>query len=175
MISLPWRPLAPRGYGEMIETSITEREADKLYDLAEGCNVLEVGSAYGFSAVVLALGARHVLAVDSHHAHPLSLAKMRQHMRAHGVADRVTIVVANSLVFLPALEAQFDLVFLDGDHRFSGLWADLEQARRLLAPAGRIAVHDYEERSCPDVRPAVTASGIKGAVLVDTLWVSDPE
>lgn len=174
MISLPWRLQSPVGREPAIETSLTEREAACLQRLAAARTVLEVGAAYGFATVVMASKARYVITIDRHDAHRGSLEALRSNLRSHSRDRVVTVLVGDSLAVLPLLVAQFDLVFLDGSHRFAGLWADLQQAERLLAPGGQIAVHDYEEQSCPDVRPAVEASGIPGKVWVDTLWVSEP-
>lgn len=179
MISLPWRPAMPtKGWGATelppILTSITERETTMLQKLARDVGVLEVGTAYGYSAVAMGYYARHVLSVDRHDAHQGSLEAVRSNLRAHGLERRVTLLLGDSLAVLPLLEAQFELIFLDGCHRFAGLWADLQQAQRLLAKGGQLAVHDYEETSCPEVQPAVDASGIAGKVWVDTLWVSEP-
>lgn len=174
MISLPWRPVKPLGREPAIETSLTEHEAAILQRLSVHESVLEVGSAFGFSTIVMASEARHVLSIDRHDAHEGSLETLRANLRVHGAEGRVTLLMGDSLAVLPLLVARFGLIFLDGCHRFAGLWADLQQAERLLYPGGYLVVHDYEEQSCPDVRPAIEASGIPGKVWVDTLWVSEP-
>src|SRR5215831_11718152 len=106
MISLTWRPLDPglTGWpGREIETSITEREARWLVRLADGRTALEVGSAYGFSAVAMGYVARHVVAIDRHDVHPASLSKMLANLAANGADGRVTIIVGDSLTVLASL------------------------------------------------------------------------
>ena len=50
--------------GVMISTSLTEAESGRLLELAVGKLVLEIGSSYGYSTVLMATVARHVITVD---------------------------------------------------------------------------------------------------------------
>jgi predicted O-methyltransferase YrrM len=174
MMHLPWRDLAP-GAGPGISTSVTEAEAQELGRLALGRRVLEVGSAFGFSAVVMALaGAERVTAVDPHDWIPGSLEGMTANLAAYGVADRVEIVREQSQAVLPALaaeEAQFGLVFIDGDHSAAAAAHDMRWALRLLGPGGAVAVHDVAECCCPGVGEAAQVVFPGGGTMVDTMLV----
>lgn len=48
-----------------------------------------------------------------------------------------------------------DMVFLDGDHRYHAVRADILAAQRLLAPGGILCGHDYHSSIWPDVTRAV--------------------
>ena len=39
---------------------------------------------------------------------------------------------------------QFDLIFIDGDHSFEGVWFDTKLARKIVSRPGIIAWHDYK-------------------------------
>lgn len=166
---LPWRPL--RLPGGRINTSLTPAEADRLRELADGRQVLEVGSAFGYSAIVMAQVAEHVLAVDPHTAHD-SLGVMRANLLAHGCEDRVSIVAAASPQVLCALRharARFGLIFIDGDHSEHAVAFDVACASALLAKRGTVACHDYGEDTCAGVKAALDRLG-KPDRLTDTLW-----
>ena len=158
---LAWRDVAP-GDGPAISTSVTAAEAAELGRLAEGREVLEIGSAYGYSAVVMALAGAHVTAVDPHNWIGGSYEVMLANLAAYGVDGRVQVIREPSQVVLPWLArecAAFGLVFVDGDHAAAAARHDIRWGLQLLDPGGTIAVHDYlEDCCCPGVREA--ADGI---------------
>lgn len=172
---LPWRDVPAGLSSPLICTSITGSEANRLADLAAGRDVLEIGSAYGYSACVMALaGARHVTAVDPHtwlDSHEVMLGNLA----ACGVAGQVTVIRGYSPDALAGL-GPFGLVFIDGDHSAAAVMADVEAARKLLADGGVLAVHDYLETCCcPGVGAALDALFPAGPdELVDTLFVVTP-
>jgi len=154
-VHLPWRGMPVGDDGMMVSTSLTGDEAQALARLAAGRDVLEVGSAYGYSACVMALaGARHVTAVDPHtwlNSHEA----MTANLAACGVDDVVTIVRGASPGALDGL-GPFGLAFIDGAHDEAAVTADVEAARKLLGPGGILAVHDLgEDCCCPGVRAAL--------------------
>lgn len=172
MITLEWRDVAP-GDGPAISTSLTAAETDELRRLAAGGSVLEIGSAYGYSAIAMALaGARSVIAVDPH-VWLNSWAPMLANIEAYGVADRVTVWRMDSQTAMSTLGAAFDLVWIDGDHEAHAVAHDVEMGRKLLRPSGTLAVHDYDEAICPGVREALDAWKVPPR-LVDTLAVYGP-
>lgn len=174
-MKLDWRPVSLVD-GLVISTSLTDVETVGLQNLAQGADVLEVGSAFGYSAIAMALGgARRIVAVDPH-VWLDSYDKMTAHLVAHGVADKVEIVRADSRDALPALVADgqlFDLVWIDGDHEAHVVASDVHWARQLLKPTGTLACHDYGEDTCPGVRAALDAWK-PPPVVVDTLAVYGP-
>ena len=152
---LPWRGMPPAEGAHPVSTSLTANEAQTLARLAGGRDVLEIGSAFGFSACAMALaGAKHVTAVDPHtwlNSHEA----MTANLDACGVADVVTVVRGTSPAALDGL-GPFGLVFIDGDHAAEAVAADVAAARAVLATGGTLAVHDYGETCCcPGVRQAL--------------------
>lgn len=171
MISLPWRDQA-FGDGPAISTSLASVEMARLQELAAGKRVLEIGSAYGYSTVGLALVAEHVTAVDPHQTHG-SQGALLANLRAYEVLDRVDIRVGYSQQVLPELlGGEFDLAFIDGDHTQPGVTHDATWAMRLIRAGGHVACHDYDEVTCPGVRAALDLVFPEGpAELVNTLFV----
>ena len=173
---LPWRDVAP-GDGPAISPSVTAAEAAELARLAEGRDVLEVGSAFGYSAVVMALTGATVTAVDPHTWLPASHEVMTANLAAYGVADRVEVMREASQQALPWLAkegARFGLVFVDGDHTAEAARHDIRWALQLLDPGGTLAVHDYlEDCCCPGVR--VAADGLlEGGTVVGSMLTVVP-
>ena len=172
---LPWREIAP-GIGPVIDTSLTERETDELRRLAEDRDVLEVGSAYGYSAIAMALAGGRVLAIDPHVQHA-SYEAMQANLGFYNVADRVEIRRGDSRAVLPELAfagRQFDLVWIDGDHTAEMVEHDITWARKLLREGGTLACHDYDEDTCPGVRVAIDKIFGGPAKLLDTLATFGP-
>lgn len=174
---LPWRTVSLRGVA--FSSSLTDAEIGRLSELAEGREALEVGSAYGYAACSMATGgARHVLTVDPHEAIPGSLGVLASNVRELALQHRVTPTIGRSqhvLAWLLDHGLQFDLVFIDGDHRRERVEQDLDLAWRLLKPGGVLAAHDYGEETCPGVKAATDqfAAGrhLRGQVI-DTLWIA---
>jgi len=170
-LMVPGGPLAPDA-GPPISTSLTMAETDQLRWLGAGADVLEIGSAYGYSTVALASVSARVVAVDPH-LDLGSLEILKANLDAYEVADRVDIRVGYSQDVLPALSAegrQFDLVWIDGDHQAHAVTHDVQWALRLLREDGTLACHDYDEVTCPGVRQALDAWK-PPPTLVDTLAI----
>ncbi len=172
---LPWLPRT-FGVGPQILSSITDGEIMTLATLAVQRDVLEIGSAFGYSAIAMAAAGAEVTAVDPHDWMD-SYATMTANIRAYNVADSVTVHVGQSQRVLPELSGYFGLVFVDGDHAAPAVEHDLEWARKLLTESGVIALHDYTESCCcPDV--AVVADRMFGtadpANVIDSLRIIRP-
>lgn len=166
---LPWRLI------DGIPTSLTAAETAKLRDLAKDGLVLEVGSAYGYSAIQMAqAGAELVVAIDPHIGeNPDSLDRMVVNVAVHGLGDRITIWCAKSAAALPLLDSGiFDLVFVDGDHSEDAVAHDIREAWRLLKSGGTLACHDWGEDSCGGVQAALGAWEHYPDEIVDTLWIT---
>jgi predicted O-methyltransferase YrrM len=156
---LPWRDVAP-GDGPAISTSVQPEEAAALARLASAAgDVLEIGSAFGYSAIVMALAGARVAAVDPHTWIPDSLAGMERNLAAYGVADQVAILAETSLSVMSTFAEEgtrFGLVFIDGDHSYPAVRSDVTAALKILRPGGVLACHDYgEDCCCPGVRQAL--------------------
>jgi SAM-dependent methyltransferase len=177
-MQLIWRDVAI-GNGPAINTSLTLDETAKLQELAKDADVLEIGSAYGYSTVALALVAKSVTAIDPHITHN-SFGTLHANLGIYGVAGKVTVVRGFSQDLLPKMVAvgdkvkkpkRFDLVWIDGDHTASTVEHDVTWALKLLKPGGVLACHDYDEVTCPGVRQALDKLFGGPGELTDTLAV----
>lgn len=163
---LPWRDVSVGP--TIINTSITTDEANELARLSQGKRVLEIGSAFGYSAIVMARLAESVHAVDPHDAHGSRYA-MQSNLDICDLDTKVSIIPLSSRDAVPFLCPTYDMVFIDGDHTYEGIMFDLYLARD---KSPLIACHDYGEQSCPGVREALDEFFPGGpSRLVDTLFV----
>jgi len=170
-----FRYACPVEGGPEILTGIAEDEIAALCALVKpGMLVLEVGSAYGFSAISMALAGARVLTVDDRSGVEVEgLPSLEDNVRACGVADRVFTVTGDSVQVLPFLgetEALFELVFVDGGSEQTG--PDIEYGWLLLDEGGWLARHDYREKGSPKTTEALDMRFPDGPdELTRTLWV----
>lgn len=175
-MKLEWRDVAI-GDGPPIHTSLTLAETDELRRLATNADVLEIGSAYGYSTVAIGLVARSVVAVDPHQWLN-SFGVLMENLAAYGVTSRTVVEIrrADSWTVLPELRAtgrKFDLVWIDGDHEAHTVAHDVGLGRLLLREGGTLACHDYGEDTCPGVAEALD-QWKRPPKVVDTLAVYGP-
>jgi predicted O-methyltransferase YrrM len=141
--------------------SIGRAQGEALRDLAlaeDARHTIEVGLALGISALflcqaVLERGGRHV-AIDPFQQESWNGAGLRT-LREAGVDDLVEVIEEESQLALPRLVSEgreFDFAFVDGDHRFEGVFLDLYFMSRLVKPGGLVVVDDMW---MPSVRTAV--------------------
>ena len=89
--------------------------------------------------------ARHV-AVEPHQAPRFSGCGL-QSLEEAGVAGMVEHRAEESRIALPRFLEEsrgFDLAFVDGDHRFDGVFVDLSYLGRLVRPGGVVFLDDYQ-------------------------------
>jgi predicted O-methyltransferase YrrM len=137
-----------------VAASAAEGEALREWVLREGATqTIEIGLGYGISALHVCEGllanadpaARHVV-VDPYQATRFSNCGL-QFLEEAGNAGLVEHHAEESQIALPRLlgEAQrFDLAFVDGNHRFDGVFVDLFYLGRLVRPGGIVFVDDYQ-------------------------------
>jgi predicted O-methyltransferase YrrM len=117
---------------------------------------IEVGLGYGISALFICEGlltngaasARHVV-LDPYQQTRFANCGL-QFLDEAGVAAVVEFHAEASEIVLPGFLAEgrrFDLAFVDGNHRFDGVFLDLIYLGRLMRPGGIIFVDDYQLRS----------------------------
>lgn len=121
---------------------LTGEEGEALARLATGKRVLEIGSYCGRSTICLAQTAESVVSIDPHDGRGTpsprpTREEFEANLERYGVADRV-LSVDN-----PPAPALYDLIFIDGAHDAEAVREDVATARRLLAPGGLVAFHDY--------------------------------
>lgn len=158
MIHLPWRHVALIPGSPEIWTSLLLEEAKELTRLSYGKNALEIGTACGFGTVAMSLYAKRVTTIDLPGGWVPGQENVRATFEAYGVSNKIEQVFESSQTFLPQLidmAVAYDLVFIDGDHSRDVLRDDFLNSAELIRPGGYIAVHDYLEDCCVDVKPAM--------------------
>lgn len=145
--------------------AVSGEEGAMLRDwvIREGATqTIEIGLGYGISALSICAGlvandlgaARHVV-VD-----PFQTSRFancgRQVLEEAGVWHLVQHHTDRSEIVLPHFlqqERQFDLGFVDGNHRFDSVFVDLFYLARLVRKGGVIILDDYQ---LPGIRRAVS-------------------
>jgi len=123
---------------------------------------VEIGLGYGIAALFVCEGllangdttARHVV-LDPYQATRFANCGL-QFLDEAGVAEFVEYLPEESEVVLPRFLAEgrsFDLAFVDGNHRFDGVFLDLVYLGRLVRAGGILFVDDYQ---LPSVARAVS-------------------
>ncbi len=173
-VHLVWRDVYLGEGLPTISTSVTAAEAARLAMYAAGHDVLEVGSAFGYSTCIMALAGARVTAVDPLDIFGFDVA-LPANLEACGVSDRVQIIQETSQQALPRLAKEgrtFDFMFIDGAHEFTPVLHDATWALQLVKPGGVLAMHDYLERCCcPEVGPAIDHAYPDGGETVDSMFV----
>jgi predicted O-methyltransferase YrrM len=141
---------------DLFPLSITCPEGEALRDWVKrerAVRTIETGFAYGISALFICdgllagggAGARHV-ACDPNQADFFGDCGL-QVLAEAGVDDLVEFHCEPSEILLPRLLSEgrsFDLGFIDGNHRFEGVFLDLFYLGRLVSNGGIIFVDDYQ-------------------------------
>ena len=140
--------------------------------------ILEIGSWKGLSTSVIADYVRgkngHVFCVDSWQGneevgafHKTAqyrdiLSVFRRNMHLLGHTKYVHALVGKSTEILPLLkDGEFDLVFVDADHRLTPFLGDLTQSLRLVKRGGYICGDDCDEKYDETRLPFYTANAEK--------------
>jgi len=132
-----------------IPSAVSAREAQRLAELASGGCVLEVGSDYGFSTIVLASTARCVHAVDwfrgdGHAGHKDVLGQFWTNINQWGVRDKIIVHIGDAAEVVPTLKSgTFDLAFIDAFHEEDAVYQDGMRCYDVVRLGGAIAFHDY--------------------------------
>jgi predicted O-methyltransferase YrrM len=114
---------------------------------------IEVGLGYGIAALHICAGllengaaaARHV-AIDPNQATRFAGCGL-QFLEEAGLSELVEFHAEESQLVLPRLVGEgrsFDLAFVDGNHRFDGVFLDLVYLGRLVRPGGIVFLDDYQ-------------------------------
>lgn len=168
----------PGAFPRDIPGWLCEDEGKALAELARGKRVLEIGSYCGLSTICLARTAEHVTAVDyfDGRATPKprgTFDEFKANIERYGVADRVEVCHPDAEIPLP----EYDLAFIDGNHRREAVEQDIEKALAVLKPDGLIAFHDYSRATDFDVCEVIDEFIASGAELLsvhNTLAVVKP-
>lgn len=181
----PQRPQPPLGPIDLlrrsIRTGIKADEAAVLRQLATGKCVLELGSQFGFSTVLMAEVAQRVDAVDWHKGDEIvgreaSLPVMWANLERFRVRQKVVVHVGRSADVLPRMvPGQFDFALHDSFHEKQAILDDVAMMLPLLRPGSLIAFHDYGVvKEHFGVTEAIATLGFRHVSLTRTLIVVQP-
>ena len=149
----------------MFPVAIPAAEGEALRDWVireDARHTIEVGLGYGLSALFICEGLLTNGAPDAHHIglDPNEATRFAncglQFLEEAGVSHLIEFLPTASEIALPRFLAEgrrFDLAFVDGNHRFDGVFLDLIYLGRLVRPAGVIVVDDFQ---LPSVLRAVS-------------------
>jgi predicted O-methyltransferase YrrM len=140
----------------LFPVSVTAAEGEALREWVtreRAAHTIEIGLGYGVSALFICEGllqngeatARHVV-VDPYQATRFANCGL-QSLDDAGLAELVEYHAAESQTVLPRLLSDgrtFDLAFVDGNHRFDGVFLDLVYLGRLVHAGGIVFVDDYQ-------------------------------
>jgi predicted O-methyltransferase YrrM len=170
---------------------MTRRELSKLFDLAAGKRVVELGAYVGMSTYVLASVAEAVTTVDlwpETWGHlgpeqeaiyeslrrdvPSAWGAFERNVLGSPVAERVKVVRAATETAAPRIRnGSADLLLVDADHRYEAVAADLAAYLRKVKPDGLVLLHDYAQSSWPGVAQAAAEAPLELVETVDALGV----
>ena len=130
------------------QSAVTEEEAQFLLDLAiehgQG-PILDLGTDWGFSALVLTQSGQSVWTIDRGFL-PETIRRLQK------TEPPPVIVIGSFAAVLPRLRPGWGMAFLDGDHSLEATKELAHQVLPLIRMGGVMAFHDYGR------------FGVKGAV-----------
>lgn len=160
---------------------LNENEGLKLQELAKDKDVLDIGTFFGRSAICFAEVAKSVVTVDTFCGGIVNNQVQEPKMVTYddfltNIAGykNITHYVGRSDEILPLLEGPFDVIFIDGSHRYEDVRSDAKLSLPLLKEDGIIIFHDYfDEYLTPGVKQAVTElfKSIDGSFERCFVWV----
>jgi len=174
--------------------STPQKDLDALASLVQNCcqakpiNLLEVGSWIGTSskAIAKAMGDSILWCVDTWEGSPDLTGIVALHygsdrlfhlwennVRDYGYPHRIHPVRGQSTQVAKLWELPLDFIFIDADHSYEAVKADLQAWLKHLKPTGIIAGHDYNVPQFPGVTKAVNEI-LKEVHHVSTVWWAKP-
>lgn len=125
----------------------TDAEEAALIDLARAVPanglILEIGAEWGRSAAAFALGSVQSVEIISVDLFPDAvLDAHRANLAEAGLSGRSEQVISDSQAYKLKKTTKINLLFIDGDHTYEGVKADLERYAPHVPVGGRMALHD---------------------------------
>lgn len=146
---------APQSFATGVPGWETEPEQRLLLDLAaqvpENGLIVEIGGEFGMSASLFCYAApasAEIITIDLFPGDLLE--KHRANLAEAGFEGRSTQVATDSRSYKLAKKTKIDLLFVDGDHTYAGVKADIERFTPHITVGGHAAFHD----SLPPGSPA---------------------
>ena len=146
-LSMALSGLSVRIGGDDAIGGLTPVETAALVDWTRrsGCGTfVEIGTLFGFTAKTIARETQaKVVAVDNFCWNPFGLTPAQHEAFTRRIIEgtSVEIVRGDSLAYLKGLDGRDALVFLDGDHRYAAVKAELEAVK--ASGVRFVAGHDF--------------------------------
>jgi len=105
--------------------------------------------------------------------HPLEgyYKAIRAALAAEGLADRAMLKRTTTQSAARSIKnSSLDFVFIDADHTYEGVAADIDGWQRKVRPGGMILGHDYNPRDFPGVVQAVNERFASVLLFPDHVW-----
>jgi len=119
-------------------------EAAYLYRLVRSIpapNTVEIGRYRGGTAFLLAAAGARVLSLDIEPTVATSDELLVRALERYGLRSNVELEIADSRTYEVEPTA-YDVVFVDGDHTYDGVRADVERWLPGIKPGGHLVLHD---------------------------------
>lgn len=117
--------------------------------------VLEIGTAVGYSAILMAKAlpdTSHITTIENYEKR---IPVARENIRKAGLLERITLIEGDAGAVLPELSGNFDFIFMDAAKAQYITW--LPEALRLLPPGGVLVTDNVlQEGDILESRFAVT-------------------
>lgn len=118
-------PIIDKGVGRLLETMVLSTDARQI---------LEIGTANGYSALWLAQSLPHDGRLISIELNPSRAQLAKDHLDEAGLGDRASVMVGDAALLAHKVAGPFDVIFNDGDkQQYSQL---LDRLVTLLRPGG---------------------------------------
>lgn len=146
-----------------------DMHADWISSVAHG-NILEIGVRTGISTASFLRG------LEKNGGHLYSCDNNSECSKIFAGHPQWTFIYANSQdpeLIVTKIPSSLDVLFIDGDHTYEGVKADLNNYAPLVKSGGRIILHDVCSGYDPGVRQAfdefIEATGYEAEIF--TSWV----
>lgn len=87
----------------------------QLVKIKEPANVLEIGTAIGYSTILMAKNLAENASIDSIELSRNNVPLARRFIERSGLSEKINIIEGDALKIIPELEKKYDFVFLDSD------------------------------------------------------------
>lgn len=143
---------------------VWKEEQQKLHDFAVQVPtrgvIVEIGTAVGGTSVIFSNATKensvNIYTVDPH-------ASRRAARNLTGTGVNIISQTSEAFSHEWSSSQPIDLLYIDGDHSFNGIYTDFACWHRHLAASGRVVFHDYD----PPQRGGIAHFAIR--VFIDTL------
>ncbi len=112
----------------------TQNVLKTILKLKRPKNILEVGTAIGFSTLLICEYGPKDLHITTIENYEKRIAAAKENFRAYGMENRITLLEGDAGKILKELSGPYDMIFMDAAKGQYIHW--LEDVKRLLAPSG---------------------------------------